>query len=337
MMNERPAVELIQQAAALALPSAALLLAEWLPDGRRIGSEWVSRNEVRGDRAAGSFGVNLDTGLWHDFADSSAHGGDLVSLLAYLRGCRQIEAAREIDQRLCLGLFDSVPPTPEQLARTRTAELAQQEARAKAMAALEAKQAAAAAQAAQYWRAARRASREHPYLERKGLTPYHLRQLPGGRLLVPLCLDGTLVNLQTILPDGGKRFLKGGRLKGCYSPIGVPKARQTVYVCEGWATGATLHEHTGAAIACALTAGNLLPVAQALRARFGELIELVIAGDDDRQTLGNPGRSYANRAGLEVGALVVFPEWPPGAPESLSDFNDLHLWRAGKYRAEGER
>ncbi|MCW1936644.1 toprim domain-containing protein [Pseudomonas sp. MDMC_285] len=100
-----------------------------------------------------------------------------------------------------------------------------------------------------------------------------------------------------------------------------------LYVCEGWATGATLHAHTGDPVVCALSAGNLKAVAIAMRERYGAALDLVIAGDDDRQTQGNPGRTAANRAANAAEARVVFPEWPDDAPAELSDFNDLHLWR----------
>ncbi|MPT37613.1 MAG: DNA primase, partial [Achromobacter sp.] len=74
MSHLRP-VELIRHAAAGALSAADVLLAEWLPEGKRKGREWVAANIARGDRQAGSFGVSLDTGRWNDFADSGAHGG----------------------------------------------------------------------------------------------------------------------------------------------------------------------------------------------------------------------------------------------------------------------
>jgi hypothetical protein len=86
-------------AAALAvLPS---LLARWLPDGRRVGHEWVARNPKRADRAPGSFKVNFATGRWADFATGDA-GGDPVSLAAYLAGTGQADAARAIADMLRL-------------------------------------------------------------------------------------------------------------------------------------------------------------------------------------------------------------------------------------------
>jgi len=63
-----------------------------LPEGRREGREWVARNPNRADRRLGSFKANLDTGKWGDFS-SGDHGGDLVSLAAYVSGLPQREAA----------------------------------------------------------------------------------------------------------------------------------------------------------------------------------------------------------------------------------------------------
>ncbi|WP_423359074.1 toprim domain-containing protein [Pseudomonas citronellolis] len=176
------------------------------------------------------------------------------------------------------------------------------------------------------WDNARRADPAHPYLQAKRIRSYGLRQ-HRDELLVPLYLDGALVNLQRIGADGGKRFLRGGRITGCYSPLGSITPGRRLYVCEGWATGASIHESSGNPVACAMNAGNLKPVAMALRAKYGDLVELVIAGDDDRQTLGNPGRTSATAAALAAGALVTFPDWPDDCPPTLSDFNDLTCWR----------
>src|SRR3954471_22951108 len=69
------------------------LCTRWLPDGRRSGAEWVARNPRRQDLTPGSFKVNLQTGRWADFATGDK-GGDVISLLAYLRGTSQLQAAR---------------------------------------------------------------------------------------------------------------------------------------------------------------------------------------------------------------------------------------------------
>jgi putative DNA primase/helicase len=179
--------------------------------------------------------------------------------------------------------------------------------------------------ASRWWRDARRADPAHPYLVAKGVRPHSLRQR-GDDLLVPLYLGGRLVNLQQIAPDGSKRFLSGGRVKSCYSPLGIIAADQPLYLCEGWATGATIHAESGATVACAMNAGNLLEVGQRLQRQYPDAA-LIVAGDDDRETEGNPGRSYAIKAAAALGCGLVLPQWPADAPPHLSDFNDLRQWR----------
>lgn len=177
------------------------------------------------------------------------------------------------------------------------------------------------------WRNAHRANPGHLYLIDKGCLPHNLRQLDGV-LLVPLYFDGELVNLQRISADGQKRFLYGGQTKGCYSPLGTIKPGEPLYLCEGWATGATIHEETGHPVACAMTAGNLLEVGRYLQSRYPVAV-LIVAGDDDRQTPGNPGKAAAIAAAAALGCNLILPPWPADAPLTLTDLNDLRQWRKG--------
>lgn len=159
----------------------------------------------------------------------------------------------------------------------------------------------------------------HPYLAAKGVQAYGIRQ-DGSVLLVPLrCTAGLLHSLQTIDKDGDKRFR--GRMKGCYHAMGRPQG--VIVVGEGYATCASIHEATGHATACAFNAGNLLPVAAALRAKYPDML-LVLAGDDDWRTEGNPGLAAATAAALAVGGFVVKPQFAADRPPKASDFNDLH-------------
>jgi len=97
--------------------------------------------------------------------------------------------------------------------------------------------------AQEMWTRAQPAPTDHPYLATKGVQPHGLR-MDGEKLLVPLRdTDGKTWSLQTIGPDGGKRFLPGGRKRGCYFSIGKPDG--VLVVCEGFATGASVHEATG--------------------------------------------------------------------------------------------
>jgi putative DNA primase/helicase len=268
----------------------------WLP----LADGVIHRFHVPGDRAGSVngwyilFGDGTPAGAFGSWKTGEAHhwnGGGKVSS----------DGVNQIRERI------------EQARRQREAEQHQ-------------RQQQAAELSHRWWNSARRALPSHPYLQAKLVRSYGLRQR-HGELLVPLYLDGVLANLQRIGASGSKRFLRGGRITGCYSPLGSIAPGQQLYICEGWATGASIHENTGSPVACAMNAGNLKPVALALRAKYGDLVELVIAGDDDRQTPGNPGRTAAVAAALAAGALVTFPDWPDNAPPSLSDFNDLARWR----------
>ena len=181
----------------------------------------------------------------------------------------------------------------------------------------------AAAAAAKRWAAAAQATAEHPYLARKGIKPQGIKahgiRQDGETLLIPLRdTAGKLHSLQTITPDGDKRFK--GRMKGCYHSFGKPAGR--IIVCEGYATGASIHEATGDAVAVSFNAGNVGLIATALHKKYPELT-LVMAADDDHQTPGNPGMTAAKQAALAVGGFVVVPRFPAGRPDKATDFNDL--------------
>jgi hypothetical protein len=130
-----------------------------------------------------------------------------------------------------------------------------------------------------------------------------------------------LHSLQFIGPEGDKRFLSGGRVSGCYLLIGKPHG--TLCIVEGYATGASIREAAGCAVAVAFNAGNLLPVARTLRAKLPDL-RLIVCADDDSSTPGNPGLSKAREAAQAVGALLAVPDFARNRPDGATDFNDLH-------------
>ena len=180
-------------------------------------------------------------------------------------------------------------------------------------------QAEAATRALAIWTAAAPAI-EHPYLTRKAIKAHGIRT-DGHHLLIPMRdTSGKLWSLQTISPEGDKRFQTGGRVKGCYCPIGVPAGRITV--CEGLATGATISETAGGAVAVCFSAGNLLAVAMALREKYPDM-SLIVAADDD-QSPGNPGMTAAKAAAAAVGASLAVPDWTGLVRGTATDFNDFH-------------
>lgn len=165
---------------------------------------------------------------------------------------------------------------------------------------------AAAARAAKLWSGAKPATDDHPYLQAKGVHAFGLRALRDQLMIPARDADGRLHTLQFIGPDGAKKFLTGGRISGCYFAIGRPA--DVLLLAEGYATGATLYQATGSAVAVCFNCGNLLPVARALRAKFPRL-QFVVCADNDIGTPGNPGLTAAHQAARAVGARVAFPSF----------------------------
>ena len=169
--------------------------------------------------------------------------------------------------------------------------------------------------------AAQDVSGRHAYLQAKRIVPYAARQLKD-MLLVPVLVGGELSSLQIIRVDGTKQFLTGGRIHGGYCLLGN-EGGDVALVCEGWATGCTLHQATGYPVYVAFNAGNLSPVAQAVRQRQ-PAAKILLCGDDDWKTEGNPGITKAREAATAVHAGLIIPEFPDYAPANLTDYND---WR----------
>lgn len=87
--------DIIKDIASKALASIDSILSQWLPNGKASGREYKARNPTRNDKRPGSFSINLNTGNWQDFATKDK-GLDLVSLVAYLDGVTQSEAAEKV-------------------------------------------------------------------------------------------------------------------------------------------------------------------------------------------------------------------------------------------------
>ena len=180
----------------------------------------------------------------------------------------------------------------------------------------------AATRARTLWNSAHDAPLDHPYLVRKQIQPHGAREHDGA-LVLPVIADGHICSLQFIDADGSKRFLIGGRVKGSYFGLGdfeTPDA--VIYVAEGFATGATVHEATAAPVEVAFTANNLGAVATSLRKAYPD-IALVICADDDANTPGNPGVTHAQAAAEGAAAAVAVPRHCNGEQATSLDFNDM--------------
>lgn len=168
------------------------------------------------------------------------------------------------------------------------------------------------------------ASNKHPYLQKKQVRSYGLRQLKES-LVVPVRNGaGDVISAQFITAAGDKRFKTGAQVKGGYFAIGQPVS--VLLICEGYATGASLHEATGYAVAIAFDAGNLLPVAKVLREKLGDVITIIVCADNDVAKERNTGLINAQVCAEQVGGLLVYPEFQDQKIEGKipTDFNDLH-------------
>jgi putative DNA primase/helicase len=144
----------------------------------------------------------------------------------------------------------------------------------------------------------------HQYLTNKRVQPHDTR-LHHESLVIPIYDENKrLVNLQFISPNGDKRFLSGARKKGCFSDIGKDNSMDTILLCEGFSTGASLHEHTGYYTAIALDAGNLLPVAQVMK-QMCPMASIIVCGDNDESGVG---QKAAINAALAIGGKYLIPE-----------------------------
>jgi len=165
------------------------------------------------------------------------------------------------------------------------------------------------------------ANDDHPYLVRKSVKAHGVRLASDGRLMVPVRdTGGTLHGLQYVNADGEKQFKLGTKVKGCFYAIGELSGE--ILVCEGYATGATVHEVTGEAVAVAFNHGNLKPVAEAIRQAHPG-VKIIICADDDHATEGNPGLTSATAAAKAVNGKLAVPSFPDSRGPKDTDFNDL--------------
>jgi len=163
---------------------------------------------------------------------------------------------------------------------------------------------------------------QHPYLTAKNIHP-HIARLCSDSLVIPLMdLNMNITSLQFISPNGSKTFRKGGKIKGSFCPLGCSTltSAKTWIICEGFATGATIHEATGLPVLVAFNANNLKSVATSLRMK-SKTVQIIIAADNDRFTnIGNVGVKKAEDAARDASAFVIIPQFNTNKG---TDFNDL--------------
>ncbi|MGE8127735.1 PriCT-2 domain-containing protein [Methylobacterium sp. NPDC080182] len=285
---------------------------EWIRVGMAAKSAGLDLDDFDTWSALGHQYVAADVRVaWRSFRTEGAVGAGTLFHAAREAGWRDDAARRpKLTQA-------EIEAAENRRAERAAADLAEQEA----------EEARAAERAQAIWNAALPVA-QHPYLARKGVRAHGARfaaewvkewtdrdgQVRQAKyrdaLLVPIMSGPKQVaSLQAIFPTKcigpkdarrDKDYLAGGRKRGCYFIIGRVKAGEPVVVlCEGFATGASIHEATGLPVMVCFDAGNLSAVASALRDKLPEA-RIILAADNDVHSPGIPGLDIGGSASLLV-------------------------------------
>jgi len=200
------------------------------------------------------------------------------------------------------------------------------------------------------WRESKPIDLNFPYIKEKGITPTTGRFDYNGDLILSAVKNGKIHSLQTIYKNGFKKFMKGGRITGCYHPIIKKHDDKSIFIiCEGYATGESIKEATkNYPVLVAFMASNLLPVAKEVRVKYPDA-KIIIAGDSDKwrlkkgsspkdidgddpkwgawraeNALENIGKIKADIASAEINGFAIFPDVADDDKLKRTDFNDVH-------------
>ena len=206
----------------------------------------------------------------------------------------------------------------------------------------------AAKKAVSLWGKAQPLPNDHPYLQRKHITAVSsLREIDAeqaenilewkprcgkgvleGRLIVaPVKIDSNMASVELIDGRGWKAAQKDSkRVGGWWAAQPLPEGDGNglvLIIGEGISTVLSVRQATGHPVVAALSCGNLMNVAQAMRKRYPASVLLILAD------IGN-GQEDAFTAARSVDGMAVIPSIegiPNMTPEQqaqATDFNDLH-------------
>jgi phage/plasmid primase-like uncharacterized protein len=284
--------------ARLAIPHARAILEAWMPGGKFVGREYLCAT-IKGG-AGTSCSTNINTGVGGDFATDVAWG-DLIALISKADTIPPHEAAAKIAKFIGADLTKPLPALPS--VATVSPEEKYQAGREAARRMLDEGVPCPA---------------DFPYLVRKGVKPANGVKFhqATGNMLVPLYDEhGALWSVQRISADGTKKINDGGRLSGNFFTFQWPTTNEeitVVYLAEGYATAATVHELTGRPAVMGISSGNMPAVAEAL-SRLYPAATLICAGDAD-----DAGRKAVAKVQEKAPRFkAVFP------PKEGDDWNDF--------------
>ncbi len=148
-----------------------------------------------------------------------------------------------------------------------------------------------------------------PYLQKKGITKSFVAKFDRDNNCIVFPFydsSGHLTGLQEITPDGFKKICRYSRKKDSFALLRFKNADYSrVYACEGYATGISIFEATGAPVIICIDAGNLeggIRSACDFLGIFSDYV-MIVADNDESQT----GEKEARKAcdSLDCSYMVI--------------------------------
>lgn len=192
---------------------------------------------------------------------------------------------------------------------------------------------------------ARWANSAHPYLKEKSFDKnFYLKQDKNGNLLIPLKdIEGKYWATQRIFSNGDKMIGATRTAEEKEQGIEYPAKKhgnffllgaknldnvKEVYICEGFATSASVYEATKSPTIMGVDAGNLEIIVTNIKEKYPEM-SIIVAGDNDVKKELHGKENVGKNTALSI--QEKYPEVKVALPnftneetqKGLSDFNDL--------------
>jgi phage/plasmid primase-like uncharacterized protein len=175
------------------------------------------------------------------------------------------------------------------------------------------------------WSTSKPAPYDHPYLVKKRILPHCARVNEYGELILPLFnSELELVGLQFIECHGDnfiKKFRTGSEPKGAFCIIGEIDDSYTgrLYVAEGFATAASIHEATGVPVVVAYSANNLSAAISSAKESLPRNEIIIVADNDASET----GQREAEKAANQHNITYIIPPIEGDANDFVNNGGDL--------------
>jgi len=160
-------------------------------------------------------------------------------------------------------------------------------------------------------------SGDSEYLKRKMVGAFGVKFYKSS-VLVPMVREGKLRGLQSIGKSGFKKYLPNSDTRAVYHLIA---GSSKVALCEGYATGASIHMATGWTVAVCFSTNGLVSAAPYFKKK-----DVVVCADNDMATKEKTGKNPGLAAGKKAAEYLECPLFLPHFDSlEFSDFNDLHV------------